>query len=297
LKKRNGNSSEEKRGRFEFGKNWSKYLAGVDAGKIREAERSLAGMLNAHTLEGKSFLDIGCGSGLFSLAARRLGATVRSFDYDPVCVSCTEELKRRFDRNDPSWIIERGDVLDQDYLRSLGKFDIVYSWGVLHHTGAMWRAMENVIENVREGGTLYLSIYNDQGKMSEMWAALKKIYNQSPNVVRVCLVLLVGFVWFTYTALFRLMTLKNPIPLKEWRQQKVKRGMSVWHDLVDWVGGYPFEVAKPEEVFEFFHRRGFELARLRTVGGRGGCNEFVFLRKEQEETDFSVQERKPSPRV
>lgn len=279
LKEGNGNKSEEKRGRFEFGKNWYKYLAGVDEEKIGEAEASLKRMLNADRLEGKSFLDIGCGSGLFSLAARRLGAAVRSLDYDPVCVSCTEELKKRFGRDDPSWTIERGDVLDRNYLRSLGKFDIVYSWGVLHHTGAMWQAMENVIENVKQGGILYLSIYNDQGKMSDIWSALKKVYNQSPSVVRVCMVLAVGFVWFAYTAILRLMMLKNPIPFKEWREQKAKRGMSVWHDLVDWVGGYPFEVAKPEEVFEFFYQRGFELSRLKTVGGRAGCNEFLFRRK------------------
>jgi 2-polyprenyl-6-hydroxyphenyl methylase/3-demethylubiquinone-9 3-methyltransferase len=55
--------------------------------------------------------------------------------------------------------------------------------------------------------------------------------------------------------------------------------MSVWYDLVDWVGGYPFEVAKPEEVFDFYRKRGFELSRLKTSGGGLGCNEFVFIRK------------------
>jgi hypothetical protein len=52
--------------------------------------------------------------------------------------------------------------------------------------------------------------------------------------------------------------------------------MSRWHDLVDWVGGYPFEVAKPETVFEFFRGRGFELEWMLTCAGKPGCNQFVF---------------------
>jgi 2-polyprenyl-6-hydroxyphenyl methylase/3-demethylubiquinone-9 3-methyltransferase len=60
--------------------------------------------------------------------------------------------------------------------------------------------------------------------------------------------------------------------------EKNKRGMSYWHDLVDWIGGYPFEVATPEAIFDFYMARNFELIALKTCGGRCGCNEFVFRR-------------------
>ncbi|HYY59119.1 MAG TPA: class I SAM-dependent methyltransferase, partial [Pyrinomonadaceae bacterium] len=129
--------------RFEFGRNWRRFLSTLDEERILEAERSLRLMLEAETLDGKSFLDIGSGSGLFSLAARRLGARVHSFDYDAESVACAQELKQRFFAGDADWTIERGSVLDSDYVKRLGQFDIVYSWGVLHHTGAMWRALEN----------------------------------------------------------------------------------------------------------------------------------------------------------
>jgi len=231
--------------------------------------------------EGRAFLDIGCGSGLFSLAARKLGAKVHSFDLDPLSVLCATELKKRYFPEDVKWTIDQANVLDVDYLNSLGQFDFVYSWGVLHHTGAMWQALKNVIPLVAEEGKLYISIYNDQGDASRRWAALKRFYNQSPKPVRISVVLMVGALWFIRSAFIRLIQFKNPLPFKEWTEEKEYRGMSVWHDLVDWVGGYPFEVAKPEEIFDFYRERGFVLMRLKTRGGKLGCNEFLFFRSSE----------------
>ena len=54
--------------------------------------------------------------------------------------------------------------------------------------------------------------------------------------------------------------------------------MSVWHDWIDWIGGYPFEAAKPEEIFALLRTQGFRLDHLITCGGGLGCNQFVFTR-------------------
>ena len=106
--------------RFEFGKNWARFLATLTPEKIVKAEVSLRQGLRRESLAGLEFLDIGSGSGLFSLAARRLGARVTSMDYDPYSVSCTQELRRRYFPDDPDWKVLSGSVLDASFMRSLG---------------------------------------------------------------------------------------------------------------------------------------------------------------------------------
>lgn len=262
--------------RFEFGENWSRFLAELNDERVAAAEESLKQKLGVEVLEGKSFLDVGSGSGLFSLAARRLGARVHSFDYDPQSVACTAELKRRYFSDDLNWTVGRGSVLDAEYLKSLGRFDIVYSWGVLHHTGDMWQALENVQLPVAPGGSLFIAIYNDQGVLSVIWKRIKALYNSSPRFFRLILVLCTTAFFEVRSALYYLMTLRPQQYIHRRRKRGEGRGMSLWYDAVDWVGGYPFEVAKPEEIFDFYRDRGFVLVKLSTAGGRLGNNEFVF---------------------
>jgi 2-polyprenyl-6-hydroxyphenyl methylase/3-demethylubiquinone-9 3-methyltransferase len=261
--------------RFGFGKNWQRFLSVVNEQHVQAAEGSLRKMLQVETLAGKRFLDIGSGSGLFSLAARRLGATVHSFDYDPASVACTRELKRRFAPDDREWVIEQGSVLDRSYVESLGAADVVYSWGVLHHTGSMWPALEHAALPVREGGQLFVAIYNDQGGQSRRWLAVKKLY--CSGMVGKALVCGTAIPWFIGHRFIN-DCLKAHNPLAYYRSYKNRRGMSPLHDWLDWLGGYPFEVARPEEIFAFYRSKGFELTNLTTKGALAGCNEFVFAR-------------------
>lgn len=263
--------------RFEFGVNWTRFLKAINEERIFLAQQSLGEMLGVQTLRGKRFLDVGSGSGLSSLAARRLGAMVHSFDYDPQSVACTGEMRRRYFPEDPDWTVQEASVLDKRYLSTLGQADVVYSWGVLHHTGRLWDALENTIPLVKAGGHLYLAIYNDQGDASRRWKYLKRLYNRHA-ILRFPLAL------YTLVRQWTLTCIKDVLrghPFASWRDYKVDRGMSPWHDVVDWIGGYPFEVAKPEEIFDLCSKNGFQLVRLKTCAGGIGCNEFVFVRASQ----------------
>ena len=248
--------------RFEFGRNWSRFLRVLDDERIQEATKSLQGMLDLDRLDGLSFLDVGSGSGLFSLAARRLGARVLSFDYDPQSVSCTREIRRRYRHDDPLWAVEEASVLDVGFMASLPRFDIVYAWGSLHHTGRMWDALALAAERVETEGVLIIMIYRDRGWASVAWRSIKRFYCSS--LVGRALVLSVFVPYLVVRGLVAdLCALKNPV--RRYTEYKKKRGMSRFHDMIDWLGGYPYEYATPREVIGFMESRGFALQKRRNA--------------------------------
>ncbi len=260
--------------RFEFGKNWAGFLKHLSTARIDAARDSLTQWLGTDVWGETSFLDIGCGSGLFSLAARQLGARVCSLDYDHDAVVCAQSLRKQFFKDDAQWRVEQGSILDPSTVAAIGQHDLVYAWGVLHHTGELWQALGNSIDAVGPHGRLLVAIYNDQGWMSRFWTRVKRAYNGTPKPLRL-LFEVPGFVALCGPRLIRDTCAGHP--LRAWTEQTT-RGMSPWYDLIDWLGGYPFEVAKPEEVIEFCRTRGLVLQKLKTCGGRLGCNEYVFER-------------------
>jgi 2-polyprenyl-3-methyl-5-hydroxy-6-metoxy-1,4-benzoquinol methylase len=259
--------------RFAFGKNWQSFLDVLSEERIADAERSLCEFLGTGELTGKTFVDVGSGSGLFSLAARRLGAEIHSFDYDIESVACTRELKRRWHPDDPHWNIEQASILDRGYVERIGKFDICYAWGVLHHTDSLYQALYNAQSLVAEGGLLFVAIYNDQGIVSSVWELIKKTYC-SGRVAGIALTLVFYPVFFASGLASDVFRLRNPI--RRYVEHKKYRGMSLVHDWKDWLGGFPFEPAAPRRIISFCENLNFELCSFKPARHAIGNNQFLF---------------------
>ncbi|MBM3569118.1 MAG: class I SAM-dependent methyltransferase [Alphaproteobacteria bacterium] len=254
--------------RFAFGRNWQRLVARLEGGAIDSARAKLVEMLGTGDLGGRRMLDIGSGSGLMSLAARQLGAQVTSFDYDADSVGCTREVRQRYRPDDVDWTVAQGSALDEAYMAKLGTFDLVYAWGVLHHTGAMWRAMELAAAAVAPGGTFYVALYNDQGWISRYWLWIKRNWVRRPWTRPLAILVhapyFIGLRWLVWVLRGR---------------GGLARGMDLWIDLIDWLGGYPFEVASRDSVRIWAGTKGFDLSTEASAGRRHGCNEFVLRRK------------------
>jgi 2-polyprenyl-6-hydroxyphenyl methylase/3-demethylubiquinone-9 3-methyltransferase len=248
---------------FAFGENWRDFLRVLSKDHTLEAQKALGAFLGTTDLKGKHFLDIGSGSGLHSLAARRMGVIVHSFDYDPQSVACTEELKRRYFPDDPQWTIQQGSILDGEFVQGLGGFDICYAWGVLHHMGAVWQALFNAQLPIQKDGLLFVGIYNDQGLVSVLWKMIKRI-DCSGWLGHAIMSMIFYPVFFLSGVLIDLVHLRNPAV--RYREHKKYRGMSLIHDWRGWLSGYPFEPAKPETIISFYKNLGFELKHCEPTG-------------------------------
>lgn len=257
--------------RFAFGKNWASFLGTVDEQRIESARLDLARLVG-NSLEGLTFLDIGSGSGLHSLAAFRLGARqIVSFDYDADSVACTRLLWEREGRP-AQWTVCQGSALDDAFLDGLAHFDVVYSWGVLHHTGSMWEAVDKSTRRCKPGGRLVIGLYHKKAVLTPAITVVKRAYVRGGPVRR-------GALLGGYAA----MTVAYQVARRQfqWRdlfRPRQRRGMNWWHDIVDWVGGYPFEAATPEEVRAFVEPRGFQLRQADTHTSFAAVDTFVFER-------------------
>ncbi len=271
LNEQSGVADEELR--FGFGANWADYVDKSFSDERVEISRChLLGFLKLSDLKGKTFLDIGCGSGLHSLAAWRSGADqVVSFDYDKNSVATTKKL-HELSGSPQNWKVMQGSVLDKAFMDSLPRSDIVYSWGVLHHTGSMWEAIENAARCVHETSMFYIALYSKDVYVSppyEYWLDVKRAYNYAGPIKKLWME------WrYAWKDSIRGRLIRGKNPLTYMREYKQSRGMSYWHDVKDWLGGYPMEFAGNIET-EVFARNTLKLELIHMKAGEGNT-EFLF---------------------
>jgi SAM-dependent methyltransferase len=259
---------------FAFGENWLSFLSTINEQSVASAVQNLARLLPSEEIAGRSFLDIGCGSGLSLLAAERMGARgTLGVDIDPQCVAASRQLLQTWKGEGR---VEMRSVFDLDTKRD-GVFDIVYSWGVLHHTGDLWRSIKSAAQMVGPKGYLLLAIYR-RTPLCGFWSIEKRVYAHGPALFR-------GVAQAAFKTLFKVGLLaqgRNPgAYIQSYRSN---RGMDWHHDVHDWLGGWPYQSAAPDEVIDFVKELGFAPIRTFTHMAKAfglfgsHCDEFVFAR-------------------
>ncbi|MBI1649844.1 class I SAM-dependent methyltransferase [Hyphomicrobium sulfonivorans] len=248
--------------RFQFGQNWKDFSKTVDDKALQAAIDGLRRLLPDHCDPiGKTFLDVGSGSGLHSVAAARLGfVSVTATDYDYNSVQTTKENACRFG---VKVNVSRDDILNT---KLSGQFDVVYSWGVLHHTGDMRTAVATAAGMVKPGGAFIMALYL-KTQFCGMWKILKRTYSAGGKFRQKAMA-------ETYVKLLQARGLDKAVRA---------RGMDFRHDAIDWLGGYPYESATPEEAValvgpEFLLTKSFNTIPARGLFGTG-CAEYTFIRR------------------
>lgn len=258
---------------YEFGRNWSEFAARLPENAVDEAVASMSRLIRPEEIAGRHVLDIGCGSGLHALAALRLGAkSVHGIDLDPDSVSTSEALLTRFAPGQ-AWTLEQRSVFDS---AGLDRYDIVYSWGVLHHTGDMHRAIRLAVERTLPGGLVCLALYR-RTPICRLWCAEKYVYKNAPALLR-------KMIERIYILSFKIGLAVTGRSHRDYVTQYVQqRGMEWMTDVRDWLGGYPYQSISEVEMLKMAKELGITpLRRFCRKPGLGllgtGCDEYVFTR-------------------
>ncbi len=259
---------------FDFGKNWQDFsFQALTQEKVIQTKESFQHLIDDMDLRGKSFLDIGFGQGLSLLTACEKGALAVGTDINEKCLDVFQHNKQYFPRttNNVDVPIVIGSILDPkvvDQLHAaspgLSGYDIVHSWGVLHHTGNMKKAIQHTASLVNADGCLVLAIYNRHWS-SPLWKQIKRFYCMTPPPAQNLIISL--FYPIIYLAKYAV-TGKDP--------KKKMRGMDFYYDVIDWVGGYPYEYATRSELESMTTGLGFRLVKCIPSEVPTGCNEFIF---------------------
>ncbi len=263
--------------RFEFGANWKQYIEkNFSQEKVNISKSHLLEFLGLENVENKTFMDIGCGSGLHSLAAYQLGVeSVLSFDFDQDSVNITNYLRTEKAGSPKNWVVSQGSVLDDNYINTLKKTDIVYSWGVLHHTGDQWKAIRNAASRVKDGGLFYIALYSadvHKNPTPEFWIDIKKMYIASSRTKQNMMV-----AWYIWRFQMKYNPLRIFYIIYLMIKHREKRGMNYITDVRDWIGGWPMEFSHDKDVLEFVDKElGFDLVKI--VQGEANT-EYVFKKR------------------
>ena len=140
---------EKKKTQESFGFEWTVYSTVRDE---RDEGYVLEGGLTPEFFTGKLVLDAGCGYGRHSRIVQEFGAEVVGIDLSVAVINA-----RKITKDMPKVHIVQTDLFYPPFRKEI--FDVVFSWGVLHHTPDPRRAFEGLVDFVKPGGDISVKIY------------------------------------------------------------------------------------------------------------------------------------------
>lgn len=204
-------------------------------------------------VKGKRVLDGGSGSGMVSVAFALMGADVTGVDITPKCV---ENGYKRAEHYGVKCKFINESLVTLDL--SNEHFDIIYSWGVLHHTEDARQSFFSLARHLREGGEIIVAVYL-KTKISWFWNFARIFYQNAPTVFKT-IFLNIGSVFLNIVDLFRKIIFN--------KERYMMRGTNNKEILNDWFGVPHRTFHSYNEVFKWFDENGLDCKLINPATGR-----------------------------
>jgi 2-polyprenyl-6-hydroxyphenyl methylase/3-demethylubiquinone-9 3-methyltransferase len=210
----------------------------------------LEGFFENGEVRGKSVLDAGCGSGVFSVIFAEKGAVVTGVDASEKAIEAGKELKR--ERGEENVEFMRADMLDLPFRDS--SFDVVWAWGSVHHTERPMHALDELLRVLNTNGVMLLALYR-KSRLTPLHGILTRIFSRAPLAVQPFLAKLMALMLYPFVALFR-------------KREKVRKGETLEHLVLDWFFVPARRHFDPDEIRSYVEARGLEVERVVDAAGR-----------------------------
>ncbi len=234
---------------------WTEYIPEYEA-----SEKHWLLFYSPEEVKGKTVLDAGCGTGVFSIIFARNGAAkVTGIDISPGSLGTARGLKEKFGLANAEF--QQQDMLHLSFRDA--SFDIVWAWGTVHHTTDPLGAITELIRVLKPGGSLFLAIYK-QTSVTWIHEIIRKTMIRTPRWSWNVLAKAGAFMLTPVVFLFK-------------RRQKSRKGEKLSELILDWYFVPIRHYYTPEEIRVFLERKKFRIEKYLAHSGRfNSSSNFIY---------------------